>query len=107
MTSALAELQEWYASQCDGDWEHGYGIRIGTLDNPGWSLCINLEETDLADTAFVELKENYDHDTDWLICAKHDVKFSGHGGPRQLERMIGIFLAWAKANTPPESAPSS
>lgn len=30
-------LQKWYKSQCDGDWEHEYGIKIETVDNPGWS----------------------------------------------------------------------
>lgn len=33
-------LQEWYIQNCDGDWEHCYGIKIGTLDNPGWSIDI-------------------------------------------------------------------
>jgi hypothetical protein len=28
-------LEAWYASRCDGEWEHGYGISIETLDNPG------------------------------------------------------------------------
>ena len=98
MTSALSELQDWYVSQCDGEWEHRYGVSIGTLDNPGWSLSIDLEGTDLADVAFPEVKENYDHDLDWLVCNKHGSKFGGSGGPRQLERMIQIFLAWAKAS---------
>ncbi|MFD8497860.1 Imm53 family immunity protein [Amycolatopsis sp. NPDC059657] len=40
-------LQAWYESQCDGDWEHEYGIRLGTLDNPGWWF-----EIDLTGTAF-------------------------------------------------------
>lgn len=98
MGSALTALQEWYVAQCDGDWEHRYGMRIGTLDNPGWSLSIDLENTGLADAAFDEVKENYDDDWEWLVCAKYEARFSGHGGPRQLERIIQIFLAWAQAN---------
>lgn len=98
MNSALTELQEWYVSQCDGDWEHGYGISISTLDNPGWCLCINLEDTDLAEVAFAEVKENYDDDSQWLVCTKQEAKFSGYGGPHQLERMIDIFLTWVKTN---------
>jgi hypothetical protein len=31
----LKRLQDWYVSQCDGGWEHTYGISIDTLDNPG------------------------------------------------------------------------
>ena len=32
--SMMGFLQSWYQSQCDGDWEHEFGIRIETLDNP-------------------------------------------------------------------------
>ena len=35
---ALYLLQRWYVAQCDGEWEHAYGVEIGTLDNPGWSI---------------------------------------------------------------------
>lgn len=40
----LKGLQDWYCSQCNGDWEHGYGVSIETLDNPGWSLKIELKK---------------------------------------------------------------
>jgi hypothetical protein len=43
----LTQLERWYLSQCDGDWEHTHGIVIGTLDNAGWSLTIDLLETPL------------------------------------------------------------
>lgn len=99
LRSPLAGLQDWYSSQCDGDWEHGFGIRICTLDNPGWSLSINLEDTDLEDVLFTELKENYDDELAWLICSEHEKTFGGSGGPRQLERMIQIFLDWVRANS--------
>jgi len=97
MNSALFDLQEWYASQCDGNWEHGFGIRIDTLDNPGWSLNINLMETELEGVPFSELKENYEDERDWLICSVRDNSFDGRGGPFRLERMIQIFLAWARS----------
>jgi hypothetical protein len=44
---ALTWLQGWYLSQCDGDWEHGHGVDIGTLDNPGWRVEIRVAETEL------------------------------------------------------------
>ncbi|MEU5895079.1 Imm53 family immunity protein [Streptomyces venezuelae] len=40
-------LQSWYRSQCDGDWKHEFGIRIETLDNPGWNIEIDLTGTDV------------------------------------------------------------
>ena len=44
---SLVRLQLWYSRQCDGDWEHGLGIRIESLDNPGWSVRIDLKGTNL------------------------------------------------------------
>jgi len=42
-------IQRWFADQCDGEWEHSHGITIGTVDNPGWSIEIDLDETSLSD----------------------------------------------------------
>jgi hypothetical protein len=33
--SILPKLQTWYTEECNGDWEHQFGVDIGTLDNPG------------------------------------------------------------------------
>jgi hypothetical protein len=38
----LIKIQELYRSECNGDLEHQYGIKIETLDNPGWSVEIVL-----------------------------------------------------------------
>ncbi|MHC3815880.1 Imm53 family immunity protein [Streptomyces sp. DT9] len=45
-------LQNWYAQQCDGDWEHEWGVKIATLDNPGWTIEIDLKETDLEEREY-------------------------------------------------------
>ncbi len=45
-------LINWFKQHCDGDWEYTYGIRIGTLDNPGWRISISIEETELEKKAF-------------------------------------------------------
>lgn len=44
---ALTWLQKWFVNQCDGDWEHYNNIKIETLDNPGWSVRIRVENTDV------------------------------------------------------------
>ena len=31
----ISKLQDWYFSKCDEDWEHEFGVKIDTLDNPG------------------------------------------------------------------------
>ena len=91
----LQQLQTWYHSQCDGKWEHGRGLTIGTLDNPGWSVEIDLTDTELADRPFADVIQNLEHDTDWIHCRVRDRKFEGHGGPYKLDEILQIFLAWA------------
>ena len=38
--TAFEWLQQWYADHLDGEREHQNGVRIETLDNPGWSLSV-------------------------------------------------------------------
>jgi hypothetical protein len=101
--SALVDLQEWYFSQCNEDWEHTYGVSIGTLDNPGWSFAVELTDTYLEAITFTEHSYGVGLDGDasgdeWLICKVEGGKFVGYGGPRKLEEMISVFLSWAKEN---------
>ena len=103
----LSELQAWYASQCDGDWEHGEGIEIHTLDNPGWRVSIGLEDTELEDRVFVPVEEEYDHELTWRRCWVEDGRFQGAGGPLQLARMLRIFLDWVAAPPAATNAPAS
>jgi len=88
----LTWLSEWYKSNCDGDWEHDYGLKIETLDNPGWSLTIDLENTK------IEIKErewNYfeENDFDWFGYKVKDGKYEASGDPSKLEVLIGKFKA--------------
>ncbi len=89
----LAWLQSWYADQCDGKWEHGWGVRIGTLDNPGWELEINLAETRLADVAFSPLER--EDEEDWFVCKVDENVFKAYGGAKNLNDMIDVFRQWA------------
>ena len=93
--NVLQYLQRWYQSHCDGDWEHSYGIQIGTLDNPGWSVRIDLARTELANRPFPELKRT-ELETAWIHCQVRDTKFEGHGGPFMLEEILTVFLTWAE-----------
>ena len=54
MSSDFDYLAHWYAAHCDGDWEHDFGIRIQTLDSPGWSISIDLSGTAAAREGFEE-----------------------------------------------------
>jgi hypothetical protein len=98
--NALQDLQTWNRAQCDGDWEHSYGIEIGTLDNPGWSLTVDLTYTALSGKPFAVKTYGTGADAEssgdnWLHCNVENDKFVASGGPDKLDEMIVIFLAWA------------
>lgn len=94
--NTLAELEQWYSENCDGDWEHEWGVRIGTLDNPGWSVDIHLEGTVLENVAFGELKAEKSH-SDWYVCRVENNVFVGHGGARNLHEILTAFTSWWRA----------
>lgn len=95
----IEELQRWYLTQCDEDWEHSFGIEITTMDNPGWCLKVDLEDTILEWESFtaVSYGDGDDESPDWLDCKVEKMKFVGYGGPRKLSELINTFLDWAKS----------
>ncbi|SFS45688.1 immunity 53 family protein [Marininema halotolerans] len=91
----LKWLEKWYLSQCDEDWEHMFGVTVYTLDNPGWTIKIDLEDTDLENKVFSYLRiERSEHD--WVLCKVRENKFIGSGGPLNLDEVISVFRKWAE-----------
>ena len=88
-------LNEWYKSNCNGDWEHCYGIKIETLDNPGWWISIDLEDTELEDQCFENIIIRKTED-DWMVCRVEDNVFEGSGDPSKLTNMLEVFKQWAE-----------
>jgi Immunity protein 53 len=88
---ALARLQRWYSAQCDGDWEHEYGVKRDTLDNPGWAVEIDLAGTGTDPSAFPAVKDHRTED-DWIICRVEDETFLAFGGPQNLDELLAYFL---------------
>jgi hypothetical protein len=86
----LEWLQGWYRSQCNGDWEHGHGLVIKTLDNPGWSISITLEGTSVCGATMPRYEQDLGDD-DWVFCKVEGGKFIGHGDPSKLTVMLGLF----------------
>jgi len=95
MPDTMQRLQAWYASMCDGDWEHGYGVRIETLDNPGWSVRVDVRETGLDIDEFVAVSITRS-DEDWIVCEIKAGVYEGHGGAGNLIEIVEVFLRWAK-----------
>jgi hypothetical protein len=95
MNSAiLGRLASRYVPQCDGAWEHQYGIKLVTLDNPGWHLTVDLMDTDLEDKPFEPVIRETTS-TDWVRCRIQEGQYKGFGGPENLTELIIRFLDWA------------
>ena len=94
--STIDQVQEWYVSNCDGDWEHTYGIKIETLDNPGWQVLIDLTRTSLELTEFGEVRIERTPQ-DWYTCRKANNQFAAACGPKNLDEVLALFLAWTRA----------
>jgi hypothetical protein len=94
----LLALEDWCASVCDGDWEHTYGIKIGTLDNPGWTVDIDLFGTPLErrqlDRVVVDRTED-----DWIQFWVENGVFKGCGGVRNLSEILRRFVEWKVTQT--------
>jgi hypothetical protein len=89
-------LQDWYMNQVNGDWEHAYGVVISTLDNPGWSVKIDLVATEFENASFTELKIDRTED-DWLVCRTCNGVFEGYGGPHNLQTILQRFRDWVES----------
>jgi hypothetical protein len=94
-TAPLSFLTAWFAAQCDGDWEHDLGIRIATLDNPGWAVDIRLGDTKLAGTV-VDWQRVDEGDDVWLHWRSTGDMFEARCGPTDLARALATFQAFAQ-----------
>ena len=98
----LTWLTRWYASACDGKWEHSYGVKLDTIDNPGWHLSIDLRNTQWEDLPFERIESDDQADENhWYLCRVLDSKFDGVGGAYSLTAIVRVFRDWV------ESAPKS
>ncbi len=96
----LAWLQAWYRGHCNSEWEHGYGVHIGTLDNPGWSVDIDLRDTELEGLS-ADLVKIERSDDDWVHYRVHDRKLIGCGGPGNLTEILEAFRRIVTEHTGP------
>lgn len=83
-------LQNWYYQLCDGEWEHENRIRIESIDNPGWSIEIDISKcgSDILPKSWTlyELSDN-----NWIGFKIHDHIFYAAGDPFKLELLISLF----------------
>ncbi|GLS05287.1 hypothetical protein GCM10007860_24370 [Chitiniphilus shinanonensis] len=90
----LTWMEAWFSTCCNGKWEHGSGIKIETLDNPGWSVSIELAGTPYERVSMPDFVVERD-DTDWVSCSIKDGVFRGFGGMENLKEILNLFKAVA------------
>lgn len=97
--NTLQNIQNWYASQCNGKWEHQNGISILSTDNPGWWVKIDIKETPLRSRSFTRVSRNigsdgHPSDTDWINCYLENGIWNGAGDINKLEEILEVFDKW-------------
>ena len=89
----LQWLENWFLDNCDGDWEHCYGIHISNIDNPGWLVDIDLIDTNLEYEHFDTIQK-YNNESNWIHCSVVDGVFKGRGSTGKLKEILNIFYEW-------------
>ncbi|TMJ19846.1 MAG: hypothetical protein E6G92_08790 [Alphaproteobacteria bacterium] len=95
LDAPLSKLRQWYEDQCNGDWEHQFGIKIDTLDNPGWLLEVDLSDTNLEGICHSRA-ERTSSESDWIDIRVDGTKFIGTGDVKKLEHIIFQFIFFAE-----------
>lgn len=86
-------LADWFDNECDGDWEHSYAVHIDTLDGAKWHLSVRIEETDLEDKTFEEVRIQKNED-DWMHCLLKEAYFDATCGLKNLPEAMKTFREW-------------
>ena len=95
MRDVVQDLQSWFLKHCDGNWEHQYGVKIETLDNPGWAVEVELTGTPLSEIPYRKMIEERS-ENDWISCFVEQDIFKGYGGPQNLLEILNVFLEWVE-----------
>ncbi|WP_405478371.1 Imm53 family immunity protein [Streptomyces canus] len=91
-------MQHWYAAQCNEEWEHYWGLKIATLDDRGWTVTIDLEETDLEGHEYPRQDVNRSP-YGWVWAWTPEKTFHARCGPGNLTEALALFRSWATGNT--------
>lgn len=94
---AIKWLENWYQLHCDGDWEHSYGVKIETIDNPGWSVKIDIVDTPL-ENLHIEYSLTETSETDWYGYSVKDGTFNAAGDQTKLLFLITLFQRIVEEN---------
>lgn len=105
--SAWNRMGDWYVRQCNHEWAQTHGMKISTLDYPGWAVEIDLNQTDVEGRPFVPVRKGHATATPrtlstWYECEVHGNKFKAYCDPHSLETVIEVFLSFAETDPSPD-----
>jgi hypothetical protein len=83
-------IQNWFIDNCDGEWEHGEGIQIVTIDKPGWEVEIDISKTSVANLHLKWIL-NEIGPRDWYGVKIENQKFNAAGDSGKLIFLLGLF----------------
>ncbi len=90
--STLERIQSWFSSHCNGSWEHDFGIKIETIDNPGWAVEIDLPPINGVEKPLEHLTDRTA--SHWVRCTVSNGKIDGFCGPESLDELLEIIMEW-------------
>ena len=101
MTNTIHRLQAWFAQNCDGRWEHTFGVSIQSCDNPGWWVKIDVRSTALEHKPYNDVQlgvgdDGHPRSENWLHCYCKEGTWNGAGDNEKLEAILEHFLNWAE-----------
>lgn len=98
--SLTSWLMQWYKSQCDGDWEHMFGMKIQSDEKANWTVKIDLCNTTMQ---WIEIPPVYINNglNDWMKVTEGKdengfFQFVGNGDSTKLIQIIEIFQILAQ-----------
>lgn len=97
MNEIVNWISTWFSSHCDGDWEHENIIKIETLSNPGWTITIDVNYTEL-DEIDIKLEKYRASDDDWYSFEIKKNTFRAGGDPSKLYFLLNKFKELVEAN---------
>jgi hypothetical protein len=99
----ISHLQDLVMGFSNGEWEHGPGISITTIDNPGWGIDICLNGTPLVELQIEEVSHNRSED-DWIFIRTEMRAFEKYlmaaCGPQNLEETLERIFSLLEQERP-------
>jgi len=83
-------IEDWFFNQLNDEWEHGFGIEIRTLDNPGWSIKVDLVDTPFENISMESLYVENSED-DWYSIEVNEGVYKGYGDALKLDFLLRNF----------------